>query len=180
MNARLWLPVFLLCAASLAAQTPDSASDPKPASPPQTQAAAATGDSPMAVLKMNVKLVNVFTNVTDATGAVVGGLTKEDFSVTEDGRPQRIAVFERQSELPLNLVLAIDTSGSVHKDLALEQDAARRFVHALLRAQDQMSLLEFSTLVRPVVPFTNQPSFRIGPTFARMSPGTTASDLGEG
>jgi hypothetical protein len=41
------------------------------------------------VLKVNVKLVNVFTNVTDATGAIVGGLTKEDFSVTEDGRPQR-------------------------------------------------------------------------------------------
>jgi Ca-activated chloride channel family protein len=108
------------------------------------------------VLRVNVKLVNVFTNVTDATGAIVGGLTKEDFAVAEDGRPQQIAVFERQSELPLNLVLAIDTSGSVHKDLPLEQDAARKFVHALLRGQDQISLIEFSTEVRQVVPFTNQ------------------------
>jgi len=109
-------------------------------------------------LEVNVKLVNVFANVTDATGALVGGLTKEDFAVTEDGRPQRIAVFERQSELPLNLVLAVDTSGSVHKDLPLEQEAARKFVHALLRAQDQMSLFEFSTEVRQVVAFTNQVS----------------------
>lgn len=121
-----------------------------------TPASPAPADADIPVLHVNVKLVNVFTNVTDATGAVVGGLSKEDFSVTEDGRAQKIAVFERQSELPLNLVLAIDTSGSVRKDLPLEQDAARRFVHALLRAQDQMSLLEFSTEVRQVVAFTNQ------------------------
>lgn len=123
-----------------------------PADPQQKE------EAPVTTLHMNVKLVNVFTNVTDASGAIVGGLTKEDFSLAEDGRPQRIAVFERQSELPLNLVLAIDTSGSVRKDLPLEQDAARRFVHALLRGQDQMSLLEFSTEVRQVVAFTNQAS----------------------
>jgi Ca-activated chloride channel family protein len=117
---------------------------------------APVADLKVPTLKMNVKLVNVFTNVTDATGAIVGGLSKEDFAITEDGRPQRIAVFERQSELPLNLVLAIDTSGSVRKDLPLEQDAARKFVHALLRGQDQISLLEFSTEVRQLVPFTNQ------------------------
>ena len=65
---------------------------------------------------VDVKLVNVFVNVTDKNGAIVGGLTREDFAITEDGRPQQIAVFERQSELPLNLTLAIDTSGSVYKD----------------------------------------------------------------
>jgi Ca-activated chloride channel family protein len=119
---------------------------------------------------VNVKLVNVFTNVTDATGAIVGGLTKDDFAVTEDGRPQKIAVFERQSELPLNLVLAIDTSGSVRKDLPLEQEAAKKFVHALLRVQDQISLLEFATDVRQVVPFTNQPN-RIDHGLANLHPG---------
>lgn len=109
-------------------------------------------------LRVNVKLVSVFTNVTDANGAIVGGLSKEDFAITEDGRPEKIAVFERQSELPLNLVLAIDTSGSVHKDLQLEVEAARKFVHAILRSQDQLSLMEFSTEVRQVVGFTNQPA----------------------
>jgi len=121
-----------------------------------TPASSESADGNVPVLHVNVKLVNVFANVTDATGAIVGGLSKEDFAITEDGRAQRIAVFERQSELPLNLVLAIDTSGSVRKDLPLEQDAARRFVHALLRQQDQISLLEFSTEVRQIVPFTNQ------------------------
>lgn len=121
-----------------------------------TSASSTPAEANVPVLRVNVKLVNVFANVTDATGAIVGGLTKEDFAITEDGRAQRIAVFERQSELPLNLVLAIDTSGSVHKDLPLEQNAAHRFVHALLRSQDQISLLEFSTEVRQVVAFTNQ------------------------
>jgi Ca-activated chloride channel homolog len=111
---------------SMAAQTASpSAADSQPPSDTATVAK----DQGGYVLHMNVKLVNVFTNVTDATGAIVGGLTKDDFAISEDGRPQRIAVFERQSELPLSLVLAIDTSGSVHKDLPLEQEAARKFVH---------------------------------------------------
>jgi Ca-activated chloride channel family protein len=105
---------------------------------------------------MDVKLVNLFVNVTDKTGAIVGGLARDDFKVTEDGRPQEIAIFERQSELPLNLTLAIDTSGSTFKDRALEQDASKRFAHALLRQQDQMSLIEFATDVRLLVPFTNK------------------------
>src|SRR5579862_1209374 len=109
-------------------------------------------------LRMDVKLVNLFVNVTDKTGAIVGGLTKDDFQVAEDGRPQKIAVFERQSEIPLNLVLAIDTSGSTAKDITVEQSASKHFIHALLRQQDQMSLIEFATDVRQVVPFTNKVS----------------------
>ena len=108
-----------------------------------------------ATIHMDVRLVNVFVSVTDRNGALVGGLTREDFAVNEDGRPQQISVFERQSELPLNLTLAIDTSGSVRKDLSEEADAARRFVHAILRTQDKMSLLEFATEVKELSGFTN-------------------------
>ena len=121
-------------------------------------AQAPEGQSPDVTLKVDVKLVNVFVNVTDANGAIVGGLTREDFTVAEDNRPQDIAVFERQSELPLNLTLAIDTSASVYKDRAIEQEAAKRFVHALMRSQDLMNLLEFSTNVREVTKFTNKVS----------------------
>jgi Ca-activated chloride channel homolog len=109
-------------------------------------------------LHVDVKLVNIFVNVTDRNGAIVGGLSRDDFNVTEDGRPQQIAIFERQSELPLNVTLAIDTSGSVHKDMAEEADAAKRFAHALLRPQDQMSLLQFATDVSELTPFTNKVS----------------------
>jgi Ca-activated chloride channel family protein len=106
--------------------------------------------------RMDVKLVNLFVNVTDRNGAIVGGLGQDDFKVSEDGRPQKIAIFERQSEIPLNITLAIDTSGSTFKDIALEQNAAKKFVHAILRQQDQMSLIEFATDVRLVVDFTNK------------------------
>ena len=107
-------------------------------------------------LHVDVKLVNIFVNVTDRHGLVVGDLTKDDFALTEDGRPQKIQLFERQSELPLNVTLAIDTSGSVHKDMAEEADAAKRFAHMLMRSQDQMSLLQFATDVRELTPFTNK------------------------
>lgn len=107
-------------------------------------------------LRMDVKLVSVFANVTDRNGALIGGLTQDDFVLTEDGRPQQIAVFEKQSELPLNLTLAIDTSGSVRKDLSEEAAAARRFAHAMVRPQDQMSVMQFATEVRALVPFTNK------------------------
>ena len=107
---------------------------------------------------VDVKLVNVFVNVTDRNGTIVGGLTREDFAVAEDNRPQQIAIFERQSELPLNLTLAIDTSASVYKDRVIEQEASKDFVHALLREQDQMRLLEFSTFVTELTPFTNSVS----------------------
>ena len=109
-------------------------------------------------LHVDVKLVSVFVNVTDQNGAIVGALTRDDFQLTEDGKPQQIAVFERQSELPLNLTLAIDTSGSVRKDMTEEADAARRFTHAILRPQDQMSLLQFATEVHELTPFTNKAS----------------------
>lgn len=107
-------------------------------------------------LHVDVRLVNVFVNVTGRNGAIVSGLTREDFAVAEDGRPQRIALFERQSELPLNLTLAIDASGSVRKDVAEEAGAARRFAHALLRSQDRMSLMQFATEVRELTPFTSK------------------------
>jgi Ca-activated chloride channel homolog len=108
-------------------------------------------------ISVNVRLVNVFVNVTDSSGAPVPGLTRDDFLLAEDGHPQKIAVFERQSELPLEIVLAIDTSGSVHKDNMLEHDAARRFVRSLLRPVDHLDLMEFSDNVREVVAFTNSP-----------------------
>lgn len=109
-------------------------------------------------LHVNVKLVNVFVNVTDANGAFVGGLKQNDFAVFEDGRPQKIAVFERVSQMPLNLTLAIDTSGSVSKDLHAEAEAAHRFVQNILRPQDRMSLMQFSTTVSQLTPFTDKPA----------------------
>ena len=105
--------------------------------------------------KVNVHLVNVFVNVEDDHGAPVPGLAKEDFVLKEDGQPQKIALFERDTALPLQIVLAIDTSGSVHKDFAVEQDAARSFLAGLVRPIDRVDVMEFSDTVREIVPFTS-------------------------
>jgi Ca-activated chloride channel family protein len=110
---------------------------------------------PLPPIRVNVRLVTVFVSVTDAKGGPVGGLAKENFAVAEDGKPQTISVFDRESAVPLSIVLAIDTSGTVHKDMSIEEHAAREFVHALLRPVDRLDLMEFSSEVREVVPFTN-------------------------
>jgi Ca-activated chloride channel family protein len=106
-------------------------------------------------IRVDVHLVNVFVNVTDAHGSPVAGLTKDNFTLSEDGHPETIAVFDRESNMPLSIVLAIDTSGTVRKDMSIEEHAAREFVHSLLRPVDQLDLMEFSSDVREVVPFTN-------------------------
>ena len=106
-------------------------------------------------LRLDVKLVSLFVNVTDKNGAIIGGLNEDDFRVFEDGRPQKISVFERQSEFPLNLTLAIDTSSSTYKDRSIEEAAAKKFVHAMVRQQDRMSVIQFNTYVTQLTDFTN-------------------------
>ena len=128
--------ILLLFTLALRAQQP----------PPHTQ---------IPPIQVDVRLVNVFVNVTDTNGAPVPNLAQQDFAIAEDGHPQKIAFFERDTGMPLSLVMAIDTSGSVHKDLAIEKAAAHNFVHSLLRPVDQLDLMDFNSDVREVVPFTN-------------------------
>lgn len=101
------------------------------------------------------RLVNVAVNVVDATGATVGGLGRDDFEIFEDNKPQKIAVFEKDSATPLEIVLAIDASESVFGDTRLERDAAKHFVNALLRPEDALDLMDFADTVREIVPFTD-------------------------
>jgi len=111
-------------------------------------------EKPSTTLKVDVNLVNVFVTVTDTHGMPVGSLKQEDFRLSEDGKPQKIAVFDKQSSLPLSIVLAIDTSLSTRRDLPLELASARRFVHAILRPQDALALFQFSEIVDQLLPFT--------------------------
>ncbi|MBV9480684.1 MAG: VWA domain-containing protein, partial [Acidobacteria bacterium] len=110
---------------------------------------------PSTTLKVDVKLVNVFVTVNDEHGRPVGSLKKENFELKEDGREQKIAVFQKESALPLSIVLAIDTSLSTRRDLQLELQSARRFASAILRPVDGLSVFEFSEVVSEIVPFTS-------------------------
>lgn len=133
----LLLPILLLCVCGVQAQQSGAPSNQK-----QSQS------EPAATLKVDVKLVNVFVTVTDAQGSPVGGLTKDNFILKEDDQQQRIAVFDKQSAVPLSIALAIDTSLSTRRDLPLEQASAKRFVHTILRPVDALSVYAFSETVR--------------------------------
>lgn len=102
---------------------------------------------PTTTLKVDVNLVNVFVSVTDEKGAPVGGLKKENFILKEDDREQKIAVFDRESAVPLSIALAIDTSLSTRRDLPLEQASAKHFAHMILRPVDALSVYAFSEAV---------------------------------
>jgi Ca-activated chloride channel family protein len=115
----------------------------------------APSQQPDTTFKVDVKLVNVFVTVTDDHGSPVAGLKKENFELLEDGTAQTIKVFDKESALPLSIVMDIDTSLSTRKDLAIELSSARRFAHAILRPVDGLSLYGFSEVVSEAVPFTS-------------------------
>jgi Ca-activated chloride channel family protein len=123
---------------------------PAPAQPSKTQS---TNDAET-TLKVDVKLVNVYVTVTDAHGAPVAGLKKENFSVQEDGREQTISVFDKESAVPLSIALAIDTSLSTRHDLPLEQASAKRFARAILRPVDALAVFSLSEDVLQTTAYT--------------------------
>ena len=84
-------------------------------------------------ISTEVKVVNVLATVRDKHGDIVRGLTKDDFLLAEDGRPQTIRYFAQESDLPLTLGLLIDTSLSQRRLLAQERDASSVFFDQVLR-----------------------------------------------
>jgi VWFA-related protein len=104
----------------------------------QSSAAQPTGNnsqSPGAQspIRVRVELVNVLTTVTDKKNHLVTDLTKDDFRVFEDGKPQDIRFFSRETDLPLRIGMLIDTSNSVRDRLRFEQEAAVDFLEIALR-----------------------------------------------
>ncbi len=111
------------------------------------------GETP--TIKVNVKLVDVYVTVVDHEGAPVAGLVKDNFRLSEDGVPQDIKVFARESELPLSIVMAIDSSLSTRTSIKLELESARRFIHSIMRRQDALSLYQFAEEVTELVRFSS-------------------------
>ena len=90
----------------------------------------------------NVKVANIFANVHDKGGRVVSTLTKGDFSIEEDGRPQVIQYFARQTDLPLTLGLLVDTSE--RNKIESERRANYKFFDQVVReGTDKAFLIHF-------------------------------------
>jgi Ca-activated chloride channel family protein len=100
-----------------------------------------------AQIKVDVRLVRVLATVKNPAGELVGSLNKEDFEILDNGVPQQIAVFERQTEQPLSIAMLVDASGSTAKDLKYEVDSVVRFFKALFaegNPKDAVALYSFN------------------------------------
>jgi Ca-activated chloride channel family protein len=127
-------PALLLLAAALG--TPAAAQErPRPTDRPESP-----------VFAVGTDVVNITVTVRDAQGHLVSDLKREDFLVHEDGRPQAVSVFARSIEpgendtLALDLGLLLDTSESMLKQLKLSQEAAVRFLEAIWRARELITI----------------------------------------
>jgi Ca-activated chloride channel homolog len=100
------------------------------------------------VITVDVDLVNIYFTVCNKQGRLVANLDQADFAVYEDNNPQVITHFSRETDLPLKLVLLIDTSGSVRYKLPFEQDVAVGFLNSTLRpGLDQASVVTFDSSI---------------------------------
>lgn len=95
-----------------------------------------------------VKVVNIFATVRDKQGQIVRDLGKPDFTVLEDGKPQVIRYFSRESDLPLTIALLVDTSLSQTTVLEDERGATYRFLDQVLRPEkDKAAVVQFDQAV---------------------------------
>ena len=139
-NMQSWLlraalsPIVLTVLAAGQQQTP-------PAAPPQ--------DDTTTHISVEVTRVSMAYSVTDKKGRFVTGFSKEDFEVTENGRPQTIAEFTAEPTLPLRVAVLIDTSNSIRERFKFEQEAASQFLDEILRTtQDKAMVVSFDSSVQ--------------------------------
>jgi VWFA-related protein len=116
------------------AQQPQATQQQQQAAEPAKQ-----GEHPK--IAVEVKTVSVLATVRDKHGKIVSNLTKDDFELQEDGRPQVINYFARESDLALRLGLLVDTSLSQRKVLEQERSASYSFLDHLLRENKDLAFV---------------------------------------
>ena len=127
-----------------------AASDPNALTPAQKVEAQEPG-----AIRVEVNLVNVIATVLDASGRPLADLPRDAFEIFEEGRAQKIDVFESETQQPLDLALLVDTSLSTLKEFQFEQEAAARFIRQVLRPGDRLAVYEFSDVVTQLTSFSS-------------------------
>ena len=153
--ARRTLPAALLALAIVSATARAQQPTPQQTLSQPTQAQQPSQPSPQPKIAVEVKTVSVLATIRDKHGKTVSNLTKDDFSLTEDGHPQPIDYFVRESDLPLRLGLLVDTSLSQRRVLEQERSASYSFLDHLLRPdKDQAFVIHFDREVELLQEFT--------------------------
>ena len=139
-------------AAALQAQEAPSPGGP----PPSSDAPAQVDDNPVATLKVQTRLVNVYFSVRDKNGYITN-LRKDDCSIEEDKVPQKIKNFTQEKNLPLTIGILLDTSGSQQRVLPLEQESGAQFLKDVITPKDEAFLISFDINVDLLADYTNSP-----------------------
>lgn len=97
------------------------------------------------IVRVDTELANILLTAVDKDQRFITTLKREDVRVLEDGAPQELSIFERETDLPLTLSVLIDTSRSQEKILPDEKRAARTFIDSVIRPdKDQASIISFT------------------------------------
>lgn len=105
---------------------------------------------------LDVTRVNLLFTVSDKKGRFVTNLTKDDFEIIEDKKPQQILEFTAETDLPLRLAILIDTSNSIRDRFKFEQEAAIEFINSIIRPRhDKAVIVSFDTSAELVADLTD-------------------------
>jgi Ca-activated chloride channel family protein len=102
------------------------------------------------VIQVETHLIDTTLSVRDANGLLVTGLSQNDFTVVEDGVPQKIRFFAHDNQLPLSIGLIIDESGSQEKFVKEHEKDIEAFLKQVLEPNDQAFALCFGNHLRLV------------------------------
>lgn len=131
-------------------------------------------NAPDFVDEVRVNFVELYTSVLDKKGNFVEGLTKEEFSVFEDGKEQQIRRFESMRDLPIRAGLVIDTSLSMADVLQDVERAAYQFLESVMTDRDRAALVTFADEPRLRVRFTGDRQILAGGLVGLDAEGETA------
>ena len=111
----------------------------------QAQLAAQTPSDQDEVIRIETDLTTLFFTATDKQKAFVTSLREADLRIIEDGVPQKILTFQRETDRPLSLAFLIDVSISEERTLPQEKAAARTFIESVVRSnKDQAAIIPFT------------------------------------
>jgi VWFA-related protein len=116
------------------------------------RAQAPTPPSRAPIFGVEIEVINLTVSVTDSRSRYVTDLKNDDFAVFEDGIKQDLSIF-RHEDIPISLVLVLDTSASMDEKLGQAQQAAVRFVKTL-RPQDNAQVMQFNDRTTVLQEFT--------------------------
>jgi VWFA-related protein len=127
-----------------AGQQPASQSQKPADQKAQDQSNDDSQQQPTETLKVNVNVVSLFFNVKDKHGALMPNLTKDDFEVSEDSKPQTVKYFTAETNLPLTLGILIDSGGSQLRVLDMEKEVGGAFLKQILTDKDEAFVIDFN------------------------------------